>query len=61
MLNDTIVSELNDVKKMLDKKAKTLSQRETDINKKERDFAVTKAKAIKEIEAAFQAKLAETE
>ena len=53
MLNDTIVNELNDVKKMLDKKAKALSQREVDVKKKEREFAVSKAKAIKEIEAAF--------
>jgi hypothetical protein len=35
MLNDTIVSELGDVKKMLDAKAKQLHVREQEVRKKE--------------------------
>lgn len=52
-MNDTIVNELSDVKLILDKKAKTLHLREQDVRKKEREFAVLKAKAMKEIEQTF--------
>lgn len=60
-LNDTIVQELSEVKKMLDLKSKQLASREQDLKKREQALNREKLEAARDLEAMYNKKLAETE
>ena len=53
-INDTIVSELAEVKQMLDQKSKQLSQQEKTLQKKEKNFDLFKLEWVRKIDAEYQ-------
>ena len=53
-INQVIVSELGEVKTMLDQKAKTLSKQERDLAAEKRQFQQSKKEWIKHIDAEYQ-------
>ena len=60
-LNDTIVAELAEVKKMLDAKSNQLNTREADVKRREQALNREKLEAGRELEAMYNKKVAETE
>ena len=60
-LNDTIVSELADVKKMLDAKSEQIAQREKELKKRESLLQKQKLEAARDLESMYNRKLAEAE
>ena len=60
-LNDTIVQELSEVKKMLDLKSKQLASREAELKKREQALTREKLEAARDLEAMYNKKMQETE
>lgn len=60
-LNDTIVQELSEVKKMLDLKSKQLASREAELKKREQALTREKLEAAHDLEAMYNKKVQETE
>ena len=60
-LNDTIVQELAEVKKMLDAKSKQLANRENDIKRREQALNREKLEAARDLETMYNKKLKDTE
>lgn len=60
-LNDTIVAELSEVKKMLDLKHKQIASREADLKRREQALTKEKLEAARELETMYNKKLADTE
>ena len=60
-LNDTIVKELSEVKKMLDAKSNQLASREADLKRREHALGREKLEAARELEQMYTKKVDETE
>ena len=60
-LNDTIVQELAEVKKMLDAKSKQLTNRENDLKRREQALNREKLEAARDLETMYDKKLKDTE
>ena len=60
-LNDTIVKELSEVKKMLDAKSNQLASREADLKRREHALGWEKLEAARELEQMYTKKVDETE
>jgi len=60
-LNDTIVQELSEVKKMLDAKSKQLTSLEADLKRREYALNREKLEAAKDLDSMYTKKVQETE